>query len=170
MLEDPNLIVRYFDRNNFERDAEIVRELLYDTFHNHWGYYPAEPEEWCIILKSYLPHIPEELFLIIEDYGEPVAFTFSFNDSNKDNHAQRLGYKSTNKRQKLDMIGVRANYRRHGFGTYINYCMIEGLKANEAKELCCSWVLEDNHKSLGLCKSNGFSLDTKYRVYQKKFE
>lgn len=167
-LHDPNIFVRYFDRNNVERDAEIVRELLAQTFADHWGFYPADPDEWVEIITSYLPYIDEELFLIVEDSGEPIAFTLCFRDINQEMLSERLGVQFDKiNRHKWDIVGVKSDYHRGGIGTFLVYSLIPGLKEHGIKEICGSWVLDDNVNSIGLCKSVGLSFDTNYRVYHK---
>lgn len=168
-IEDKNIIVRYFDWNNLERDAEIVRELFFQTFHDHWGYYPAESEEWCNILKSYKPDIYNELFLILEDAGEPIAFTLGLKDTNQDLIAEHDENHEIQKGVRWDLIGVKPDYHRNGLGTYIAYNILPGIKINGIQKVSVSWILEDNYKSIGLCKSIGMQFDTHYRLFEKKF-
>lgn len=169
-LDDSNLYARYFDWNNIERDAEIVRDLFYyQTFWNHWGYYPAEPEEWCKMLENYRPYINEDQFLIVEDAGEPIGFTLCFIDENQEMHANKLGYTVEKKRQKWDLIGIKPDYHRNGLGTFIAYNMMPSLAVHNTEELAVSWVLEDNANSLGLCKSLGMTIESTYRIFYKEF-
>lgn len=168
-LDDPNIVVRCFDWENMENDAEILRDLFYNqTFSNHWGYYPTESEEWTKMLDNYRDHVEEDLFLILEDISsnEAIAFALCFKDENFQ-MVDENGRQVT--RQKWDLVGIKPDYHRNGLGTFIAYNLYLSLRAHNIDLLVGSWVLEDNNNSLGLCKSVGMEFTTTYRIYEKKF-
>lgn len=166
-LDDENIIARYFDRDNYERDSEIVRTLFHDSFRQHLGFYELDDQEWKNFLDHYLDLTHEDLFLIVEDAGEAIAFAIAFEDGNQKLHAKRHGYEENVTRQRLDLIGVKPDYIRNGIGTYVVYNMLPGLQAHQAEEFSISWIFEDNYNSIGLCKSLGMHVDKTYRVYSK---
>lgn len=166
-LEDHEISTRYFDKNNFDKDATIVRDIFFESFQDHWGFYSMENEEWKDVLNHYLSIAREELFIIIEDAGEPIAFVLCIDDINQERHAIRHGNQSEIKRQKLEIISVKPSYIRGGIGTFLMYNLIPGLKQHNVEEFSVSWILADNYNSIGLCKSLGMKKDKNYRVYKK---
>jgi GNAT superfamily N-acetyltransferase len=166
-LEDQNIMARYFDRSNYERDSEIVRNLFHDSFRHHLGFYELGEREWKNFLDHYLEITQEDLFLIVEDAGEPIAFAIVFEDGNQKLHAKRHGYEEKVTRQRLDLIGVKPDYIRNGIGTYVVYNLLPGLQAHNTEEFSISWIFDDNLNSIGLCKSLGMHIDKTYRVYSK---
>lgn len=168
-IDDADIYTRCFDWDNLERDAEIVRDLFYhQTFNQHWGYYPVESEEWLKMLQNYRSQIYEDLFLIVEDAGEPIGFAVCFNDLNQTLHAERYGLEAEITCQKWDLCGVKPDYHRNGLGTFIAYNLLPGLKAHGIKKFCGSWALAENAKSIGMLKSFGMPIHSTYRVYQKQ--
>ncbi|MEM9311244.1 MAG: N-acetyltransferase, partial [Pseudomonadota bacterium] len=74
--------VRRVVKSRWDEEVEIVLSILNDAWSDNWGFVPFTPEEVAYAGKKLKPLIHEELNMIAEVDGRPVAFMLTFPDIN----------------------------------------------------------------------------------------
>ncbi len=162
--------IREFDPANFDEDVEKVRRVFNTSFARHWGFCPiAEDECLDFIHYYYDDHIPEGCFFIMEHYGKPVGFSFFHEDGNQRKHGQRFNLEAKPNRIKAYIMGILPEYQTKGVSKVIWKSMSEALKRHDFTEVSYSWIVEDNHKSMNMCKGMGGQDAKVFRIFEKKF-
>ncbi|MFL6733135.1 MAG: N-acetyltransferase, partial [Sphingomicrobium sp.] len=75
--------IRKCDKSKFDHEAEVILNLLNDAWSSNWGYVPLTEAEIAYAGKKLKPIIYEDLVLIAELDGEPVAFMLTLPDINE---------------------------------------------------------------------------------------
>jgi len=71
--EDPKLIVRPMRLGALKEEAALACRLYNDGWEGNWGFVPLQTEEIHLVLREMKPLLHEDIGLVIEDAGEPVA-------------------------------------------------------------------------------------------------
>jgi GNAT superfamily N-acetyltransferase len=144
-----------------------ILEIYNNSFAQHWSARPLDGDEWLAIMEESLSIMPEELFLIAEDQGEPIAFLFHYNDSNQKMYNERHGINEDVKRIKAYVIGSKKEYQRLGIGKWMSIVAAERMYKLGYEEISFSWIDANNTKSLSLSTGMGGKIDKIYRIYNK---
>lgn len=75
--------IRKVDKRHFERDAAIIMGILNDAWSDNWGFVPFTEAEIAYAGKKLKPLVFEDLIMIAELEGEPVAFMMTLPDANE---------------------------------------------------------------------------------------
>ena len=76
------ITVRRVVKERWDEEVEIVLSILNDAWSDNWGFVPFSPAEVVYAGKKLKPLIHEELNMIAEVDGRPVAFMLTFPDLN----------------------------------------------------------------------------------------
>jgi hypothetical protein len=181
---DPEVRIRTLDKSRYDNDIRIVLEIFNDAWSDKWGFVPFTERELQHIAKELKPLIREQLVIIAEIAGEPVAMAVAFpnlNEATADLDGSLLPFgwlkllwrlKVTRlKSARLALMGVVKKYRNTALGSGLGFAVIGEIRENSqalgitGAEL--GWVLEDNSNMSNMIETVGGTRTKLYRVYEK---
>lgn len=179
------ITVRRVDKSRWDRDVEIVLSILNDAWSDNWGFVPFSPEEVVYAGKKLKPLIHEELNMIAEVDGRPVAFMLTFPDVN---HvlAQTNGKlfpfgwikmlrwlkKPVGSGMRVPLMGVLKEMHNTRLASQLAFMMISTIRqeANRhfgSKRGEIGWILEDNQGMVAIADTINSAINREYAIYGK---
>lgn len=178
--ESSGIKIRKFNRLHIQKELKWWTELFLETFKDHWGYIPVNPEEvWTRFgIRQIRWIIDSPLFLIAEYDGLPVAYIWSTPDYNQvfQNLNGRLGpiqllqfllKKRNINIGKLPLIGIKKEFRNQNIGSYLNYLTFIEMKKRGYIGAEVGWIDEENTIARSTISITGAKLYKKLSVFEK---
>ena len=81
--KNPRIRIRRVDKRKFAAEAALVLDILNDAWSDNWGFVPFSDKEIAYAGKKIKPIVREDLIMIAEYDGEPVAFMMTLPDMNE---------------------------------------------------------------------------------------
>jgi hypothetical protein len=181
---DPQIRIRTLDKGQYEADIRVVLDIFNDAWSENWGFVPFTERELAHIAKELKPLIREELVVIVEVEGEPVAMGVAFPNLNEaiadlDGSLLPFGWvkllwrlKVTKlKSLRLALMGVAKKHHNTILGSSLGFGIIGEIRKNAqalgitSAEL--GWVLEDNTQMWRMIETVGGTREKLYRVFEK---
>ena len=177
--------VRRVDKRHFARDAAIIIGILNDAWSHNWGFVPFTEAEKVYAAKKLSPLILEEVNMIAELDGEPVAFMMSLPDVNAVlkpmkgrlfpfNWIRLLWWlrKVRPADFRVPLMGVVQKLQGSRMASQLAFMMIEyirhaGVGEHGAKRAEVGWILEDNQGMVAIADAIGSKVNREYRIYSK---
>ena len=170
--------VRPIDKNNFNRDMQIFREVYNSAWAKNWGFIPLTDEETVYLGNNLKPVVVPEMTVIAEKSGEPVGFMgllpdFNFvlkhmnGKMNPLSIIKAMYYSKKIKDLRLLLLGIKSEYRNRGVDALLFREGFKGVKKGGYRRVELSWILEDNISTQRLIEMIGGRLYKKYRIYEK---
>jgi GNAT superfamily N-acetyltransferase len=72
--------VRPVNLEAYEKEKEVLKEVFLSSSFQGYGELPWTEEEFYALADEFRPLVIPDLFLIVEEHGKPVAFSFSLPD------------------------------------------------------------------------------------------
>jgi GNAT superfamily N-acetyltransferase len=171
--------VRPVNKNNFDSDMNIFKDVYNSAWEKNWGFIPLTNEELTYLGKRLKTIVVPELTLIAEKDKEPVGFMgllpdFNFilkhmkGKVNPVSIAKAIYYSKKIKDLRLLLLGIKAEYRNKGVDALLFREGFKGIKKGGYKRVEFSWILEDNIPVQRIIKMIGGRLYKKYRIYEKR--
>jgi GNAT superfamily N-acetyltransferase len=171
--------VRPVNKNNFDSDMNIFKDVYNSAWEKNWGFIPLTNEELTYLGKRLKTIVVPELTLIAEKDKEPVGFMgllpdFNFilkhmkGKVNPVSIAKAIYYSKKIKDLRLLLLGIKAEYRNKGVDALLFREGFKGIKKGSYKRVEFSWILEDNIPVQRIIKMIGGRLYKKYRIYEKR--
>lgn len=177
--------VRRVDRSRWEEEAAIVLSILNDAWSDNWGFVPFTPEEVEYGGKKLKPIIKEDLNMIAEVDGRPVAFMLVFPDVNdalaKVNgklfpfgwfHMFRWLRNPQGSGMRVPLMGVLKEFQNSRLASQLAFMMISYIR-NNARDRYASkrgeigWILEDNQGMVAIAETIKSEINREYAIYEK---
>ena len=177
--------IRRVDKKHFERDAAIIIDILNEAWSQNWGFVPFTETEKAYGAKKLAPLIFEEVNMIAELDGEPVAFMLAFPDVNAVikpmkgklfpfNFVKLLWWlrKASPSDFRVPLMGVVQRLQASRMASQLAFMMIEyirraGVAGHGAKRAEVGWILEDNQGMVAIADAIGSKVNREYRIYSK---
>ena len=177
--------VRPVDKKQFDRDAAIIIDILNDAWSQNWGFVPFTEAEKAYGAKKLAPLIIEDVNMIAEFDGEPVAFMMSLPDVNAILRPMRGKLFPFNwikllwwlrRARPVDfrvpLMGVVRKLQSSRLASQLAFMMIEyirrvGVREHGAKRAEVGWILEDNQGMVAIADAIGSKVNREYRIYSK---
>ena len=169
--------IRRFRMDRFWEDAEIVRRIYHEAWHENWGFAPMDVEDFRHAAKDMKSMVDPGFLLIAELKGEPVGFSMTTQDFNEALEPLKgsllpFGWlKFLRARRRIKgartlLLGVKPEHRLKGVDVLlinetIRYGASRGYHRGE-----CSWILEDNTAMNRSLEKFGATLKNVYRLYE----
>lgn len=190
--EKNNFRIRYLDKKNLRREAEIVGKIYQEAWKENWGFVPLHPEELKDIADLFaMIAYPEMLVFVLNEKGEEVAFALSIHNLNEEliKHkkipfgslqlfslkqliaiGKRIFLRRKNKFEtgRLILAGVLPEYRNTGADLLLYIESLKSAKKVGYKWGELSWTLEVNTKINNAISKMGGELYKVYRIYGKE--
>ena len=183
--KNPRIRIRHVDKGQFARDAAIILNLLNDAWGKNWGFVPLTDAEIAYAGKKLKPIIYEDLVLIAELDGEPVAFMMTLPDINEliaDLNGSLFPFgwakllwrlrKPRVRRVRVPLMGVATRLHASRLASQLAFMLIERTRRAAVGNYGVGtgefgWILEDNKGMLSIAELPGARVNHRYRIYEK---
>lgn len=182
---NPRVRIRPVEVRHFDREAAIVIDILNDAWSGNWGFVPFTEKEAEYGGKKMTPLIREDLNMIAELDGEPVAFMLTWANANEP--IKEIGGKLfpfgwikllrwlRNPRcetMRVPLMGVKKRFQNSRLASQLAFMMIEYIRRNAVKNYGSTrgeigWILEDNKGMIAIADTIDSRVNKEYVVYQK---
>ena len=182
------ITVRKVDKSRWDEDAAIVLSILNDAWSDNWGFTPFTPEEVTYAGKKLRTIIKEDLNMIAEVDGRPVAFMLVFPDVNHvlakiDGKLFPFGWFHMlrwlrNPREggmRVPLMGVLKEFQNSRLASQLAFMMISYIRENAAAKYQSQrgeigWILEDNQGMVAIADAIESKINREYAIYEKMLE
>lgn len=177
--------LRRVDKRRFDEDAAIILAILNDAWGKNWGFVPITDAEISYIGKKLRPLVREDLIMIAEYDGRPVAFLMTLPDINVVTApfkgspslfgwAKLLWWLRTCRSPsvRVPLMGVLGELQNSRLAAQIAFMLIETVRVEAVARYGAvrgelGWVLEDNQGMLAIADAIGSKVNREYLVYEK---
>lgn len=183
--KNKRITVRPVRKKDWDAEAAKILAILNDAWCNNWGFVPLTPSEIAYTGVKLRPVIHEELNMIAEVDGKPVAFMLTFPDVN--NALAKSGgklfptgwwhlLKWARNPQGCDMrvplMGVLKEYQNSRLASQLAFIMISKIRERATGEFESArgeigWILEDNQGMVAIADTIGSTINREYAIYEK---
>ncbi|AZI36597.1 hypothetical protein NT2_05_01680 [Caenibius tardaugens NBRC 16725] len=177
--------VRQVELKEFKREAGIVINLVNDAWSKNWGFVPFTEREAKYAGKKMKPLIREDLNMIAELDGEPVAFMLTWSNINEviaGFEGKLLPFKwikllkwlrnPHTDTMRVPLMGVRSDLQNSRMASQLAFMMIEFIRRQAVAHYGATrgeigWVLEDNQGMVAIADAIQSKVNREYRIYGK---
>ena len=182
--------IRDVDLKNFDREVEIICNILNDAWSGNWGFVPFTQTEIAYTAKKMKPLVKPDLVRIAEYDGEPVAFMITLPDLNQVQLKAvgpkgkpsplgwlRLGLFLLRTRpagMRVPLMGVLQRLQSTRMASQLAFMMIETIRRASVERYGSTrgeigWILDDNQGMNAIAQAIEAKVNKEYRVYAKAF-
>lgn len=177
--------IRNVDKSRFDEEARLILDILNDAWSDNWGFVPFTEAEIAYAGKKFKPIVREDLIMVAEYDGEPVAFMMTLPDLNEVlkpmngrlfpfNWAKLLAWlrKPRVRTMRVPLMGVRKTLQASRLASQLAFMMIEYIRRNSIAHYGASrgeigWILEDNQGMVAIADAIDSHVNKAYRIYAK---
>ena len=177
--------VREVKRAKFDEEARLILDILNDAWSDNWGFVPFTEREIAYAGKKFKPIVREDLIMVAEYDGEPVAFMMTLPDLNEVlapmkgslfpfNWIKLLAWlrKPRVRTMRVPLMGVRKHLQASRLASQLAFMMIEFIRRNAITRYGASrgeigWILEDNQGMVAIADAIDSHVNKAYRIYEK---
>ena len=180
--------IRNVDKTKFDAEAALILDILNDAWSDNWGFVPFSDAEIKYAGKKFKPIVREDLIMIAEYEGEPVAFMMTLPDLNQVQKAvvrpngkpTLLGWlklalwlwKPNNADMRVPLMGVVKRLQSSRMASQLAFMMIEYIRRNaisryNSKRGEIGWILEDNQGMVAIAETIESKINKTYNIYEK---
>jgi GNAT superfamily N-acetyltransferase len=177
--------IRKVDKSKFDAEARLILHILNDAWSDNWGFVPFTEREIGYAGKKFKPIVREDLIMIAEYEGEPVAFMMTLPDLNQVlkpmggrlfpfNWIKLLWWlrKPATKTMRVPLMGVLKKHQSSRLASQLAFMMIEYIRraampvyGSERGEI--GWILDDNQGMNAIAEAIESKVNKEYVIYQK---
>jgi hypothetical protein len=177
--------IRNVDKSRFDEEAALILDILNDAWSDNWGFVPFTETEIKYAGKKFKPIVFEDLIMIAEYDGEPVAFMMTLPDLNEAlkpmggrllpfNWAKLLLWlrKPRVRTMRVPLMGVRKRLQSSRMASQLAFMMIEAIRLNAISRYGATrseigWILEDNQGMVAIAEAINSHVNKSYMIYGK---
>lgn len=177
--------IRSVDKSKFDQEAALILSILNDAWGRNWGFVPITDEEIAFTGKKLKPIVYEDLIMVAELDGEPVAFMMTLPDLNEAiaplngsllpfGWAKLLWWlrKPKVRTMRVPLMGVVQRLQSSRLASQLAFMMIEYIRRNAITRYGASrgeigWVLDDNQGMNAIADAIGSEVNKVYQLYEK---
>ena len=177
--------IRQVEKAHFDRDAKIILDILNDAWSDNWGFVPFTEKEIAYASKKMKPLVREDLIMIAELEGRPIAFMMTLPDANEKiaeikgklfpfGFIKLLWWLRMPKcrTMRVPLMGVLKEYQASRLASQVAFMMIEYIRRHAVARYAASrgeigWVLEDNQGMNAIAEAINSHVNKEYWIYQK---
>ncbi len=179
------ITVRKVRKKEWDADAATILGILNDAWSDNWGYVPLTAQEVAYTGVKLRPIIHEDLCMIAEVDGRPVAFMLTFPDINYvlkriDGKLFPFGWipmlrwlrTPKDSDMRVPLMGVLKEFQNSRMASQLAFMMISMIRDNAVGRLASKrgelgWVLEDNQGMVAIAKTIESSVNREYAIYDQ---
>ena len=184
--KNARITIRRVRKNDWDREVATILGILNDAWSDNWGFVPFTPAEVAYAGKKLRPLIFEELNMIAELDGRPVAFMLTWPDINAAlakirgklfpfgwitmlrwlRHPKRAG-------MRVPLMGVLKELHNSRLASQLAFMMIEDIRQQANTKFASTrgeigWILEDNQGMLAIADTINSAINREYVIYERK--
>jgi hypothetical protein len=182
---NPRIVIRQVDKRQFDDEAQLILGILNDAWSDNWGFVPLTDAEIAYAGKKFKDIVYEDLIMVAEVDGEPVAFMMTWPDINEKlikyhgslfpfNFIDLLWWlrKPKVKTMRVPLMGVVKRLQATRLASQLALMMIEFIRRNAVTHYGATrgefgWVLESNGPMLSVGEATGGAINKQYTIYEK---
>ena len=183
--KNPRIVIRKVELKRFDEEAATILGILNDAWSTNWGFVPITDSEIAYVAKKLKPLVKDDLVMIAELEGEPVAFMMTLPDLNGPIKAIRgklfpFGWarllwwlrKPTDASMRVPLMGVLKRLQSSRLASQLAFMMIEYIRRVAISKYGThrsefGWVLDDNQGMNAIGEAIGGKVNREYFVYEK---
>ena len=172
-------------RSRFDEEAALLLSILNEAWSDNWGFIPLTDSEIAYAGKKLKPIVLEDMILVAEYDGEPVAFMMGLPDINEfiaDLKGElfpfgfvKLLWRLKRMRPKggrVPLMGVVKKLHATRLASQLAFMMIEyirraGYGHYGITRAEVGWILDDNAPMLSIADAIQSRRNRTYRIYEK---
>ncbi len=177
--------IRKVDKSRFDEESAIILEILNEAWGNNWGFVPITDAEIAYIGKKLRPLVREDLIMIAEYDGRPVAFLMTLPDINAViaplkgsllpfGWAKLLWWLRDTRSPsvRVPLMGVRTELQNSRLAAQMAFMMIEAVRIQVVGRYGgvrgeLGWVLDDNQGMVAIADAINSKVNREYLIYEK---
>lgn len=183
--KSPRITIRKVDKSKFDKEAAIILAILNDAWGNNWGFVPITDDEVAHTGKKLKPIVFEDLIMIAELDGEPVAFMMTLPDLNEATKSLNgslfpFGFikllkwlrKPKARTMRVPLMGVVQRLQSSRMASQLAFMMIETIRLEAVAHYGSTrgeigWVLDDNQGMNAIADAINSTVNKIYQIYEK---
>ena len=183
--KNERITIRPVRRADWDAEVAIILGILNDAWSDNWGFVPFTPAEVAYAGKKLRQIIKEDLNMIAEVDGRPVAFMLTFPDVNDALakirgklfpfgwiHMLRWLRTPRGATMRVPLMGVLKELHSSRLASQLAFMMIEEIRqhangnyGSDRGEL--GWVLDDNQGMNAIADAIGSKVNREYVIYER---
>lgn len=178
ILKKYDITIRNLVIKNLKEEIKLIKDIYNNAWSRNWGFVPFTDDEINVLAKDLAQIADEDLLLLAEKEGNPIAFSLTLPNINevlKNIPSGRLfptgifkllfGMRKI-KYARVLVLGVKKEFQFLGLGSifYIETIIRARQKGYLGGEM--SWILEDNYTMNKPIEDVGAKRYKTYRVYK----
>jgi GNAT superfamily N-acetyltransferase len=185
-LKNMRINVRRVRKADWDAEVATILGILNDAWSDNWGFVPFSPAEVAYAGKKLRPIIHEELNMIAEVDGRPVAFMLTFPDVNDALakikgklfpfgwiHMLRWLKRPRGAGMRVPLMGVLKELHNSRLASQLAFMMIEEIRSHasttfESKRGEIGWILEDNQGMVAIADTILSKINREYAIYERQ--
>lgn len=183
--KNPRIRIRNVNKKKFDAEAALILDILNDAWSDNWGFVPFTQTEIGYAGKKFKPIVHEDLIMVAEYDGEPVAFMMTLPDLNEAikpmrgklfpfNFIKLLLWlrKPRVRTMRVPLMGVRKKLQASRLASQLAFMMIEYIRRNSVTRYGASrgeigWILDDNQGMVAIADAIESRVNKEYTIYEK---
>jgi hypothetical protein len=177
--------IRKVDKKRFDEEAALILSILNEAWSDNWGFIPLTDSEIAYAGKKLKPIVLEDMILIAEYDGEPVAFMMALPDINEfiaDLKGELFPFgvvkllwrlkKMRPKGGRVPLMGVVRKLHASRLASQLAFMMIEYIRRAGTQHYGITraevgWILDDNSPMISIADAIESKINRRYRIYEK---
>jgi hypothetical protein len=179
------IVIRKVDKRRFDQEAALILGILNDAWSGNWGFVPLTDDEIAFAGKKLKPIVFENLIMVAEVEGEPVAFMITLPDLNE--ALKPLGgsllpfgwakllwwlHKPRVRTMRVPLMGVVKRLQATRLASQLAFMMIEYIRREAVAHYGASrgeigWILDDNQGMRAIAETIESVINREYAIYEK---
>ncbi len=182
---NPRIRVRNVDKSRFGEEAALILGILNDAWSGNWGFVPLTDAEVANVGKKLKPLVFNDLIMIAEVEGEPVAFMITVPNLNEKlikmggslfpfNWAKLLWWLRAPRVEtmRVPLMGVVQKLQSTRLASQLAFMMIEYIRRNSHARYGgtrgeIGWILDDNQGMNAIAQAIDSHISKTYMIYEK---
>ena len=178
----PGLELRTVDMDRFEEEARTIRHIYNEAWSGNWGHVPMTEGEFEQMAEEMKQIVDPKVVFLLEDEGEPVAFSIALPDLNQAlQHVKSgrlfplglpklLAYANFGGVYELRMplMGVLPKYQGKGLYAPLVLATVEEGPRHGYDACEMSWVLDTNEVLKNALVQMGGVQDKEYAMFERR--
>lgn len=184
-LKNARINVRPVRKSDWDAEVATILAILNDAWSDNWGFVPFTPAEVAYAGKKLKPIIKEELNMIAELDGRPVAFMLTFPDVNAalakiKGKLFPFGWftmltwlrKPRGAAMRVPLMGVVKELHNSRMASQLAFMMIEAIRHNSNTKFGSTrgeigWILDDNQGMVAIADTIQSTINREYAIYER---
>jgi GNAT superfamily N-acetyltransferase len=180
-----SIVIRKVDKRRFDREAAVILGILNDAWSDNWGFVPLTDDEIAYAGRKLKPIVFEDLIMIAELEGEPVAFMITLPDLNEailplNGSLFPFGWaklllwlrRPRVRTMRVPLMGVVKRFQASRLASQVAFMMIDCIRRESVARYGASraeigWILDDNRGMHAIASAVDSSVNREYVIYEK---